>query len=255
VVEASAAPDSGAGRDRGGGGVCSLTDETRNGERRGQEVGQDGRLGAVGATEPGRAFHATPSLVGIATFGIAAASGAQGPGGRLDFEIARQAEAAIGQGPADADEIPQVGRGRAVRTGGGIGGGSWDLRRRRPVGDQDVGMGRVKARLAANPFAIAALIIVAVEGERIAKGAERIAQGVIAAFETRQRVIILLVMAHLNRAERMEVIMDKAQDIVKAFARIADDLANLEVGKAPLECLEAWDGLEMIVAIGGDEGA
>jgi hypothetical protein len=96
---------------------------------------------------------------------------------------------------------------------------------------------------------------VAVEGEPIAKGAERIAQGIIAAFETRQRVIILLVMAHLNRAERTQVIMDEAQDIVKAFARITDDLANLEKGEAQLERLETWDGLEMVVAIGRDERA
>ena len=94
----------------------------------------------------------------------------------------------------------------------------------------------------------------AVEGEPIAKGAEGIAQGVIAAFEARQRIIILLVMAHVNRAERMEVVMDKAQDVVKAFARIADDLANLERGKTLLERLEAGNGLKMIVAIGGDEG-
>jgi hypothetical protein len=53
----------------------------------------------------------------------------------------------------------------------------------------------------------------------------------------------------------MEVIMDKAQDIVKAFTRIADDLANLEVRKAALKRLETRNGLEMIVAIGRDEGA
>jgi hypothetical protein len=27
---------------------------------------------------------------------------------------------------------------------------------------------------------------------------------------------------------------------------------NLALGKASLECLETWDGLEMIIAIGGD---
>ena len=52
----------------------------------------------------------------------------------------------------------------------------------------------------------------------------------------------------------MQVGMDEAQDFVKAFTRIADHLANLEKGKAPLERLETWEGLEMIVAIGGNEG-
>ena len=94
-----------------------------------------------------------------------------------------------------------------------------------------------------------------VESEAIAKGAQGIAQRVIAAFETSQRVIVLFMMAHLDRAERLEVIMDKAQDIVKAFARIADDLANLELGEAALKRLETGNGLEMIVAIGRDEGA
>ena len=48
--------------------------------------------------------------------------------------------------------------------------------------------------------------------------------------------------------------MHKAQDIVKALARIANDFANLEMGKAPLKHPKTRDGLEMIVAIGGDEG-
>jgi hypothetical protein len=61
-------------------------------------------------------------------------------------------------------------------------------------------------------------------------------------------------MAHLNRAQRMQVIMDEAQDVVKAFARIADHFAYLEKGKTQLERLETWEGLEMVVAIGGDEG-
>jgi len=76
--------------------VGGLTDETRDGEHRGQDVCQDGRLGAVGAAEPRGAFHTASGLVGIATFGVAAASGAQVPGGGFDFEITRQADIAIG---------------------------------------------------------------------------------------------------------------------------------------------------------------
>jgi hypothetical protein len=178
-------PHSGARQDGGRGRVRGLPDETRDGERRGQDVGQEGRLGAIGATEPGRAFYAASRLVGIATFGITAATRAQVPGGRLDLEIARQAEAAIGQGQANADEIPQVGRRLAVRAGRRIGGWSRDLRRGRPFSDEDVGVGCVKATLTADPFAIAAFVIVAVESEPITKGTQGIAQGVIAAFEAR----------------------------------------------------------------------
>jgi hypothetical protein len=46
-------------------------------------------------------------------------------------------------------------------------------------------LGEVPAVLAAHPFAITAFIIMAVEGEPIAEGTQRIAQGVIAAFEAR----------------------------------------------------------------------
>src|SRR5574340_185857 len=110
------------------------------------------------------------------------------------------------------------------------------------------------ATLPADPFAITALVIVTIEGEPIAKGAQGRPQCVIAAFETRQWVSILLVMAHVNRAQRMQIVMDKAQDLVEAFPGIADHLANLERGKATLHCLETRDGLEMIIAIGRHEG-
>ena len=89
-----------------------------------------------------------------------------------------------------------------------------------------IGQGQVQATLAANPFAIAAFVIVAVEGEPIAEEAEWIAQGVIAPFETRQRVSILFVMAHVNRTQRMQVVMDEAQDVIIALTRIADHLAS-----------------------------
>jgi len=59
-------------------------------------------------------------------------------------------------------------------------------------------VGCVKATLTADPFAIAAFVIVAVESEPITKGTQGIAQGVIAAFEARYGIIILRVVAHIN---------------------------------------------------------
>jgi len=49
--------------------------------------------------------------------------------------------------------------------------------------------------------------------------------------------------------------MDKAQDLIKAFPGIPDHLANLERREAALKHLEAGDSLEMVIAIGGHEGA
>jgi hypothetical protein len=53
----------------------------------------------------------------------------------------------------------------------------------------------------------------------------------------------------------MQVVMDEAQDVVKAFPRITDHLANFEQGETLLECFETWEGLEMVVTIGRHEGA
>ena len=49
--------------------------------------------------------------------------------------------------------------------------------------------------------------------------------------------------------------MNKAQDLVIALARIAGHFANLEVGEASAQVLEAGDGLQGVIPIGGDEGA
>ena len=86
----------------------SLAEEASNGEHRSQDIGQEGCFGAVGTAEPGRAFDTTPRLVGIATFGVAAASSAQVPGRGLDFEITCQTDIAIWQGQANPDQIPPV---------------------------------------------------------------------------------------------------------------------------------------------------
>jgi hypothetical protein len=53
----------------------------------------------------------------------------------------------------------------------------------------------------------------------------------------------------------VQVIVKEAQDLVVAFACIACHFANLEVREASAQVLEAGDGLQVIIAIGGDEGA
>jgi len=116
-------------------------------------------------------------------------------------------------------------------------------------------LGLVRARLAAEPLAIAAGIIVTIEGQTIAEGAHRAAIFIVAAFETSQRVFVGGVLAQVNGAQSLEVVVDKEENLVIAFPGIADDFADVEVRQTLLDSLEAGFGLEMVVTIGGDEGA
>ncbi len=47
--------------------------------------------------------------------------------------------------------------------------------------------------------------------------------------------------------------MDVGRDIVDAFACIAEHLADLQLWEAAPQSLETRDGLQVIVAISGDE--
>ena len=78
---------------------------------------------------------------------------------------------------------------------------------------------------------------------------------VISPFQTNERVVILGVTAGDDDSQSLQVVVNETQDIVKALTGISDDLTNGEVGKATLQVLEAGDGLQVVVSIGGNEGA
>ena len=43
--------------------------------------------------------------------------------------------------------------------------------------------------------------------------------------------------------------------MVKGLAGISGDFADSQVGKAAAQVIKAWDGLQVVVAVGSDEGA
>ena len=113
----------------------------------------------------------------------------------------------------------------------------------------------MEAPLAADPFTIPALIIVAVEIETVAMQTQGGALGIVAALQAGEGVFVLSVATRNDDPERFQVIVDKAQDLVEALASITDELADSKVGESKLYVLETGDGLEMVVVVGGDERA
>jgi len=89
----------------------------------------------------------------------------------------------------------------------------------------------VEAALAADPLAIAALVVVAVEVEAVARGAEWVAGTIVAALQAGERVFINNVMTELDGAQRLQVVVDEEENVVEALTGIAEHLSNSQVGK------------------------
>jgi len=193
---------------------------------------------------PGGAFDTTAPLVGIAALGVTQASDAQFPGRGIDLEVASETDIAIWEGTIDNDGTAARGVALLVRTMGGderkygLGVGGW-------ITDQDIRHGMAKAALTANPLAVATLIVVSIEVETVAVGAEGIAQGVIAALQAGEGIFVGGVTAQLDGAQGLQVVVDKEQDIVEAFPSVADQFTDREMREATSQTLEAGDGLEV----------
>ena len=102
-----AAPGSDTGW-RAHGGEGSFPNKASHIERRGEDISQEGDLGAVGQAKAVRAFHATAGLVGVAAFRIAAAAGAQLPGGGADGMVTGQTDVAVGEREAETHQLVGV---------------------------------------------------------------------------------------------------------------------------------------------------
>jgi hypothetical protein len=113
----------------------------------------------------------------------------------------------------------------------------------------------VQAALTADPLAVAPPVVVTVEVEAIAVGTKRVASGIVAALQAGEGVFIGGVMTELDGAQCSQVVVDEEQNLVEALSGIADEFADSEVGETSAQIVEARDGLEMIVPVGGDEGA
>ena len=154
--------------------------------------------------EAGRALEAAAGLDGVAGFGVALATDAELPGVRADREIAGQADAAIWEGEAGGEGVA-----KGMNWGGELASvAGW--RGEGLIGEADIGFGLVQAFLAAEPLGGAALVIVAIAGEQIAKRAERNTVLVVAALETGERLVVAVHVQDADGAQSLQVIMDIA---------------------------------------------
>ena len=108
--------------------------------------------------------------------------------------------------------------------------------------------------MATEPFTLLALVVMAVGGKGVAVRTERSALGIIATCETGSRILVDLVMAQREETECPQVVIDVAQDVVVGFAGITSDFADVEIGETAAQIVKTGNGLEMVVAVGGDEG-
>jgi hypothetical protein len=109
--------------------------------------------------------------------------------------------------------------------------------------------------LVADPLGGLALVVVAVAGEAVAEGTEWDAVLIVAALQAGEGLVIAVGMADADGAQGMQIGVDVAQDVVEAFASVAEDFANGETGEAAAQVLEAWDGEGVVVVVGWGEGA
>jgi hypothetical protein len=120
---------------------------------------------------------------------------------------------------------------------------------------QDIGMWLTATALATDPRSGLTVIVMTIRSEGVAASAEGDALGIIATGQTDDRVLIDLVMAQREDAQCAQVIIDITQDVIESLAGIASDFADIEVGESSQQIVEAGDGLEVVVAVGGDERA
>ena len=105
--------------DRVSGSQSGLPDKANDVESAGQDVSQKGSLGSVGFAEPRGAFDAPAGLVSVAAFGVALATHAQFPGGRVDLQVASKTDVTIGKSDVNSDDTTQGVFRVPVRTSSG----------------------------------------------------------------------------------------------------------------------------------------
>ena len=144
-------------------------------------------------------------------------------------------------------EVPSGTGGIRERTGAvrGLGlGGKLNIRLR-----------LVQAPLTAGPLCSLALVVVAVAGHAIAKRTERDAVLIVATLQADQGLVVPLGMHEPEGAQGMQILVNISEHALMAFPGIAEHLANGEVRETQAQVLEARDGQQMIIAVGGGERA
>ena len=112
----------------------------------------------------------------------------------------------------------------------------------------------METALTADPLGVSASIVVAVERQPVAVQAQGVALIVIPPLQQAEGVLILGVTAGDDDAQGIQVVVDVAQDLVEPLPGVADHLSDGEVGEAVEQVFETGDGLQVVVAVGGDEG-
>ena len=202
------------------GGERGFTHETSDIECAGKDVTEILGLGTVGLAEAGGTFQVTTGLVGVAAFSVTETTDAQVPGGRADLEVTSQAEIVVlWVSGLDAGGVAQGTCRVSVRAKGD--GGTLFTG---PVVGKQVGLGMGHTALTADPLAGLALVVVTVEGKQVAVRTERSALRIVATLQASECVCVADMVADLDRTQSMEVTVDKEQNLVKAFARVAQHL-------------------------------
>ncbi len=95
----------------------------------------------------------------------------------------------------------------------------------------NIGIGLVSAFETTDPFGGMPLVVMAIAGQPVPMWAEWDAVLVIAARQTSERQVISFGMAQTDGAQGLEIVVNKLQDFIVAFARIAKQFPNFERGK------------------------
>jgi hypothetical protein len=113
----------------------------------------------------------------------------------------------------------------------------------------------VATALATNPFAVLSLIVMAVEGKSVAMGTQRCALSIIAACQTGFGVFVDRMLTQGKQTQCAQVVIDVAQNVVESLAGISGDFTDRQLWETATQILKAWDGLQMVVAVSGNEGS
>ena len=115
------------------------------------------------------------------------------------------------------------------------------------------------AFLAAEPLGCAMLIIVAVGKHLVAQRTEGGAFLVVAALQTGEGIVVAMDRQQTNDAQRLQLIMDVAQDRFVAFTGVTQEFPDLEIGEAGAQAFEAgtvskWSANSVRPTLAGVQG-
>jgi hypothetical protein len=222
-------------------------DETTKIESQGERVADGHGSGSVGEAKGGRAFELPASLSCIAALGIRLSAHAQVPGIRIDLGIPREPNGTIWQGQSSAERKSKA---RSVIGIGKRAGGSGYL----GLGTRDIRVRLVQALAMTDPFGGVTLIIMTIASHAIAMRTERSPVLIVPTLKAGERQIISIGVSQANGAQSVEILMYVLKDLIEPLTRITEELTDLEGGETPAQILQAWNGQQMIVAIGRSAG-